>query len=57
MAKRMIDLIALFKFNKLHWHLTEDEGWRIESKRFPKLHTISFQAINFQEMAGRAQYG
>ena len=45
MAKRMIDLIALFKFNKLHWHLTEDEGWRIESKRFPKLHTIASKRL------------
>lgn len=41
LAKRMIDIIALYKFNKLHWHLTEDEGWRIESKRFPRLHEIA----------------
>ncbi|NMC07208.1 MAG: beta-N-acetylhexosaminidase, partial [Candidatus Lokiarchaeota archaeon] len=41
LAKRMIDIIALYKFNKLHWHLTEDEGWRIESKRFPRLHEVA----------------
>lgn len=40
-VKRMIDLMALHKLNKLHWHLTEDEGWRIESKIFPKLHEIA----------------
>jgi hexosaminidase len=41
LAKRMIDIIALLKFNKLHWHLTEDEGWRIESKKFPRLHEVA----------------
>lgn len=41
LAKRMIDIIALLKFNKLHWHLTDDEGWRIESRKFPKLHEIA----------------
>ncbi len=41
LAKRMIDILALYKFNKLHWHLTEDEGWRIESKRYPRLHEIA----------------
>lgn len=34
---KMIDLIALHKMNSLHWHLTEDQGWRIEIKRYPKL--------------------
>jgi hexosaminidase len=37
--KRTIDLMALHKLNKLHWHLTDDEGWRIESKVYPKLNT------------------
>lgn len=35
--KRMIDLIALHKFNVFHWHLTEDQGWRIEMKKYPLL--------------------
>lgn len=33
----LIDVMALHKFNVLHWHLTEDQGWRIEIKRFPRL--------------------
>jgi hexosaminidase len=37
---RMIDIFALHKFNKLHWHLTDDQGWRIEIKRYPKLTQI-----------------
>jgi hexosaminidase len=35
--KKYIDYIALFKLNTFHWHLTEDQGWRIEIKKYPKL--------------------
>jgi hexosaminidase len=35
--KRTIDLLAFHKLNVLHWHLTDDQGWRIEIKQFPKL--------------------
>jgi hexosaminidase len=36
-VKRYIDLLAYHKMNTLHWHLTEDQGWRIEIKSYPKL--------------------
>jgi len=36
-VKRLLDIMALFKFNTLHWHLTDDQGWRIEIKKYPKL--------------------
>ena len=36
-VKRFLDLMALHKFNTFHWHLTEDQGWRIEIKKWPKL--------------------
>jgi len=36
-VKRYIDLLAYDKMNVLHWHLTEDQGWRIEIKKYPKL--------------------
>jgi hexosaminidase len=36
-VKRFIDQLALLKLNTLHWHLTDDQGWRIEIKRYPKL--------------------
>jgi hexosaminidase len=36
-VKQYIDLMALYKFNTLHWHLTEDQGWRIEIKKYPRL--------------------
>ena len=36
-VKRFIDQLALLKLDTLHWHLTDDQGWRIEIKRYPKL--------------------
>ncbi|MFD2597709.1 family 20 glycosylhydrolase [Sphingobacterium corticis] len=34
---RFLDLLALYKFNKFHFHLTDDQGWRLEIKQYPKL--------------------
>ena len=36
-TKRYIDVAAAYKLNRLHWHLTEDQGWRMEIKKYPKL--------------------
>ncbi|TXI85868.1 MAG: beta-N-acetylhexosaminidase [Crocinitomicaceae bacterium] len=36
-VKRYIDLMAFYKFNTFHWHLTDDQGWRIEIKKYPEL--------------------
>jgi hexosaminidase len=38
--KRFIDILALHKMNTFHWHLTEDQGWRIEIKKYPRLTEI-----------------
>ena len=38
--KKYLDLIAMHKMNSFHWHLTEDQGWRIEIKKYPKLTEI-----------------
>lgn len=38
--KRYIDLMSQYKLNNFHWHLTEDQGWRIEIKKYPKLTTV-----------------
>lgn len=38
--KRYIDFLALYKFNYFHWHLTDDQGWRIEIKKYPELTRI-----------------
>ncbi|MBN8672836.1 MAG: family 20 glycosylhydrolase [Chitinophagales bacterium] len=37
--KKYIDFMASYKFNYFHWHLTEDQGWRIEIKKYPELTT------------------
>ena len=39
-VKKYIDFIAMYKLNTFHWHLTEDQGWRIEIKKYPKLTTV-----------------
>jgi hexosaminidase len=39
-VKRYIDLLAYHKMNRFHWHLTEDQGWRIEIKKYPELTEI-----------------
>ena len=38
--KKYIDAMAIHKFNTFHWHLTDDQGWRIEIKKYPKLTEI-----------------
>jgi hexosaminidase len=39
--KKYIDMLALLKMNTFHWHLTEDQGWRIEIKKYPKLQEVA----------------
>ena len=39
--KRLLKLMSLYKFNRFHWHLTDDEGWRLEIKAFPQLTEIA----------------
>ncbi|MGQ9621175.1 MAG: beta-N-acetylhexosaminidase [Bacteroidales bacterium] len=52
--KKYIDLMALHKFNYFHWHLTEDQGWRIEIKKYPKLTEIgAFRKETIVGHAGR----
>lgn len=41
--KKYIDILALHNMNTLHWHLTDDQGWRIEIKKYPELTTIGSQ--------------
>lgn len=39
-VKDFLEIMALYKFNTFHWHLTDDQGWRIEIKQYPKLTEI-----------------
>jgi len=49
-VKRYIDLMAIYKLNTFHWHLTEDQGWRIEIKKYPLLTSIS--SVRKESMLG-----
>lgn len=51
-VKRLIDAMALLKLNVLQWHLTDDQGWRLEIRRYPKLTSIGA----FRVPAGRAAH-
>lgn len=43
--KKQLDVLAMFKINKFHWHLTEDQGWRIEIKKYPLLTEIGGKRV------------
>ena len=53
--KRYLDLMAAYKLNNFHWHLTDDQGWRIEIKKYPKLTEIG--SMRAQTKVGRASGG
>ena len=48
-VKRMIDVMARYKMNVFHWHLTDDQGWRAEIKQYPKLTTVGATRSNSYE--------
>jgi hexosaminidase len=50
-VKKYIDLIALQKMNTFHWHLTEDQGWRIQIRKYPRLTQVG--AWRTQTVVGR----
>ena len=45
-VKKQLDVLSLFKINTFHWHLTDDQGWRIEIKKYPKLTEIGSKRID-----------
>jgi len=53
--KKYIDLMTMYKLNTFHWHLTEDQGWRIEITRYPKLTEIG--SIRKETMGDGKSYG
>ena len=50
MVKKYLDVMEIHKLNKLHWHLTDDQGWRIEIKKYPKL--TEFGSIRKETLVG-----
>src|SRR5882724_10086901 len=47
--KRNLDAMAAVKLNVFHWHLTEDQGFRVESKKFPKLHLMGSDDLYYTQ--------
>ena len=47
--KRNLDAMAAVKLNVFHWHLTEDQGFRVESKKFPKLHLLGSDGLYYTQ--------
>ncbi len=52
--KKQLDVLAMYKINTFHWHLTEDQGWRIEIKKYPKLTEVGSRRVegNGKEYGG-----
>lgn len=44
--KKMLDVMATYKMNRFHWHLTDDQGWRLEMSKYPKLTTSAAAPLN-----------
>ena len=56
-VKKVLDIMALYKMNRLHWHLTDDQGWRIEIPEYPKLTEIgSIRSGSFTSNGDGAQF-
>ena len=47
--KRNLDAMAAVKLNVLHWHLSEDQGFRVESRKFPKLHGMGSDGLYYTQ--------
>jgi len=54
-VKRWIDILAAHKLNTFHWHLTDDQGWRIEIKRYPKLAEIGAWRVDREDQHWNAR--
>lgn len=57
-VKRMLDVMAYYKMNKFHWHLTEDQGWRIEMPKWPRLTSVGATSPNctFTDYKAKTEY-
>ena len=61
-TKRYIDVMVAYKLNRLHWHLTDDQGWRIEIKSYPRLTEVGSirketQVAHWRDSLDHKEYG
>lgn len=55
-VKQILDLMAYYKMNRFHWHLTDAQGWRIEIKQYHKLATIGGEGCHSDGYTGTILY-
>ena len=55
-VKRYLDIMAIYKLNRFHWHLTEDQGWRIEIKKYPELTEVGAFRAGTQRTSDRSKH-
>lgn len=55
-VKRLLDLMAMHKLNVFHWHLTDDQGWRIEIKKYPLLTELGAKRVGTQSKGWGSTY-
>ena len=51
-VKDLLDLMAYYKLNRFHWHLTDDQGWRVEIKRYPQLTDVGAWRVPRLDFSG-----
>ena len=56
-VKKVLDILAFYKMNRFHWHLTDDQGWRVEIPEYPKLTEVgSIRSASFSNNDGQNFY-
>ncbi|MCM1029173.1 MAG: beta-N-acetylhexosaminidase [Pseudoflavonifractor sp.] len=57
-VKRMLDIMSFYKMNRFHWHLTDDQGWRVEIEKYPRLLSVGSIApdVYLCDFATRSSY-
>ena len=54
-VKRVLDIMATYKMNRFHWHLADDQGWRIEIKKYPLLAVTTMADMERDMIARRIE--
>ena len=56
-VRKLLDLMAMYKFNVFHWHLTEDQGWRLDVPKYPKLAQMASMRLRSPAHGSHLQRG
>ena len=56
-VRNLLDLMAMYKMNVFHWHLTEDQGWRIDVPKYPKLAQMASMRLRSPAYGSTLEFG